>query len=219
MLIFTYLFGKLAGMPMEGTASYSIMVFAGLLPWQFFSSSITESSASLLSNQNLLTKVYFPRLILPASSIVTCFLDFLVSFLILAGLLIYYNYLPPAEIVLLPFLWVLMVLASLGPGLLLTALNVQYRDFRYIIPFIVQLGLFVSPVGLSSLVIPEQWKWIFYLNPMAGIIDAFRYCIIRDSANPFTQPYFYISLAVIFILVIVSIRVFRRMEKSFADLI
>ena len=219
MLVFTYIFGRLAKMPVDGIAPYSIMVFAGLLPWQFFSNSLSESSSSLVNNQSLLTKIYFPRLILPASAIVTCFVDFIISFLILALLFVYYNYLPPAQVFLLPVFFILLVLAVVGPGVYLTAMNVKYRDFRYIIPFIIQFGLFISPVGFSSNIIQEEWKWLYYLNPMAGIIDGFRYCIIHSAPNPFNSIYFFISMGVILLLLLISFVVFRRMERTFADTI
>ena len=219
MLVFTFIFGRLAKMPTGGEAPYAIMVFAGLLPWYFFSNAVTESSNSLVGNQNLITKVYFPRLIIPASSVITSFIDFLISFVILFGLFIYYGYLPPVTIFLLPVFWVFMFMASLGPGLYLTALNVKYRDFRYIIPFIVQFGLYISPVGFSSSIVPEQWKWLYYLNPMAGVIDGFRWCIVKNAPNPLLDYPFYISLAVTVFMMVLALYQFRRMEKNFADLI
>ena len=219
MLVFTFIFGRLAKMPLGGEAPYAIMVFAGLLPWYFFSNAVTESSNSLVGNQNLITKVYFPRLIIPASSVITSFIDFLISFVILFGLFIYYGYLPPVTIFLLPVFWVFMFMASLGPGLYLTALNVKYRDFRYIIPFIVQFGLYISPVGFSSSIVPEQWKWVYYLNPMAGVIDGFRWCIVKNAPNPLLDYPFYISLTVTVFMMVLALYQFRRMEKNFADLI
>jgi lipopolysaccharide transport system permease protein len=219
MIVFTFVFGRLANMPSGGTAPYTILVFAGLLPWQFFSNSLTESSNSLVGNQNLITKVYFPRLIIPASSVITSFIDFLISFVILLALFIVYQYTPPATIFLMPLFWIIAFAASFGPGLYLTALNVKYRDFRYIIPFIVQFGLYISPVGFSSTVVPEKWQWLYALNPMVGVIDAFRWCIIADAPNPLLSYPFYISLSVIIFFLWLSIYQFRKMEKNFADLI
>jgi lipopolysaccharide transport system permease protein len=219
MIVFTYVFSRLAHMKVEGAAPYAIMVFAGLLPWQFFSNALSESSGSLVDNEKLITKVYFPRLIIPASSVITSSIDFLISFVILLGLFIFYGYIPPVQIFIMPLFWVLAFAASFGPGLYLTALNVKFRDFRYIIPFIVQFGLYISPVGFSSNVVADKWKWAYSLNPMVGVIDAFRWCIIKDSPNPFIQYPFYISLSVIVFFLWLSVYQFRKMEKNFADLI
>ncbi len=219
MIVFTFVFGRVAKMQVDGNAPYPIMVFAGLLPWQFFSNALSESSNSLIGNERLITKVYFPRLIIPASSVITSFIDFLISFAILLVLFVVYGYVPPVEIFAMPLFWLLAFLASFGPGLYLTALNVKYRDFRYIIPFIVQFGLFVSPVGYSSSQISEDWRWAYSLNPMVGVIDAFRWCIVKDAPNPFLHYPFYISLGVIFLFIFLSIYQFRKMEKNFADMI
>jgi lipopolysaccharide transport system permease protein len=219
MIIFTFVFRNLAKMPATGNAPYAIIVFAGLLPWQFFSNALAESSNSLVGNERLISKIYFPRLIIPASSIITSFIDFLISFVILLALFIYYGYVPPVEIFLMPFFWILVVIASFGPGLYLSALNVKYRDFKHIIPFIVQFGLFISPVGFSSSVIPAKWQWLYALNPMVGVIDGFRWCIVKDAPNPLLHYPFYISLVVIVFFMGLSIFQFRKMEKKFADLI
>lgn len=219
MLIFTFVFGRVAKLDDQSTVPYSILVFAGLLPWQFFSNALTECSNSLIGNERLITKVYFPRLIIPASSVITSFLDFLISILILLALFMYYGYMPPMRIFLMPLLWVMVFFTSFGPGLYLTALNVKYRDFRYIIPFIVQFGLFISPVGYSSSKIPAEWQWLYSINPMVGVIDGFRWTIVKDAPNPFLHYPFYISLAVTIFFVILSIHQFRKMEKNFADLI
>ncbi len=223
MVVFTFVFGRVAGLAANSAAPYAIIVFAGLLPWQFFSNSLTESSNSLVGNQNLITKVYFPRLIIPASSVITSFIDFLISFGLLLIIFIVYGYRPPPQIFLMPIFWVLAFAASFGPGLWLTAMNVKYRDFRYIIPFIVQFGIFISPVGLTTQQvaerIPEKWLWVYSLNPMVGVIDAFRWCIVRDTPNPFITYPFYISLTVIILFLILAVYQFRKMEKNFADLI
>lgn len=219
MVVFTFVFGKLSNMKPGGNAPYAIIVFAGLLPWQFFSNSLTESSGSLVGNEKLITKVYFPRLIIPASSVITSFIDFLISFVILLVLFIVYRYMPPVTIFLMPLFWLMAFIAAFGPGLYLTALNVKYRDFRYIIPFIVQFGLFISPVGFSSVNVPERLRWAYGLNPVAGVIDGFRWCIIKDVPNPLLDYPFYISLAVCFFFMWLAIYQFRKMEKQFADLI
>lgn len=219
MAVFTFVFGRLAHMKVEGTAPYAIMVFAGLLPWQFFSNALTESSGSLVDNQNLITKVYFPRLIIPASSVITSSIDFLISFVILLVLFVAYGYLPPVQILFIPLFAILTFAASFGPGLYLTALNVKFRDFRYIIPFVVQFGLYISPVGFSSNIVPDKWKWAYALNPMVGVIDGFRWCIVQNAPNPMLRYPFYISLAMIFFFVWLAVHKFRKMEKSFADLI
>ena len=212
MVIFTFVFGRVAKMDTNIAVPYAIIVFAGLLPWQFFSTALTESSNSLISNTHLITKVYFPRLIIPASSVITSFIDFFISFLLLLVLFILYHYTPPAQVFFLPLFWLLLFLATIGPGLYLTALNVKYRDFRYIIPFIVQFGLFISPVGYSSSQIPGKWQWLYSLNPMAGIIDGFRWCIVADAPNPLYHYPFYISLSVILFFLWLSIYQFRKMD-------
>jgi lipopolysaccharide transport system permease protein len=219
MIIFTFVFGKVAKMDVQSVVPYSLIVFAGLLPWQFFSNALTESSNSLVGNERLVTKVYFPRMIIPASSVITSFIDFLISFAILLVLFVVYQYLPSARIFWMPVFWIMAFLASFGPGLYLTAMNVKYRDFRYIIPFIVQFGLFISPVGYTSAQIPEKYQAIYALNPMVGVIDGFRWCIVKDAPNPMLHYPFYISLAVILFFLGLAVYQFRRMEKNFADLI
>jgi lipopolysaccharide transport system permease protein len=219
MLIFTFVFGTVAGMKNNSAVPYAIIVFAALLPWQFFANALTESSNSLVGNERLITKVYFPRMIIPASSIITSFIDFFISFGILLVLFVIYNCAPPAEIFFMPLFWIIAFIASIGPGLYLTALNVKYRDFRYIIPFIVQLGVFISPVGFSSDVIPGKWQWLYSLNPMVGVIDGFRWCIVKDAPNPLSHYPFYISLGTALLLLWFAVYQFRKMEKNFADLI
>ena len=219
MVVFTIVFGSVAKMQSQSAVPYAIIVFAGLLPWQFFSNAISECSNSLIGNTNLITKVYFPRMIIPISSVITSFIDFFISFFILLVLFAFYGYLPPVQILYMPFFWILAFLASFGPGLYLTALNVKYRDFRYIIPFIIQFGLFISPVGYTTEQIPEKWKALYSLNLLVGVIDGFRWCIVKDAPNPFGSYAFYISLSVILFFAILSVFQFRRMEKNFADLI
>ena len=218
MIVFTVIFGKLAGLPSNGNAPYAILVFAGMLPWTLFAGALTEASNSLVSNANLISKVYFPRLIVPTATIVTAFVDFLVSFIIMLSLMVYYNYIPYWNICLLPLFIIMALLTSLGPALWATSLNVKYRDFRYVIPFIVQFGLYTSPVGFSSTVIPQEWRLLFYLNPMASVIDGFRWCIL-GSESPIYWSGFFISSAIISMFLWLGITQFRKMEKTFADLI
>jgi len=218
MLVFTLVFSRIAKLPSEGTAPYALMVFAGLLPWQFFSTSLAESSNSLIDNSNLISKIYFPRLIVPTASVVVSFADFLISFIILLGLMIWYQFLPGWQIFALPLFIALGFLASLGPGLWIASLNVKYRDFRYVIPFIVQLGLYVSPVGFSSSLVPEQWRLLYSLNPMVGVIDGFRWAILGGQAAIYWEGLL-LSCAVTVFFLWLGVRHFRRMERSFADLI
>ncbi len=218
MVVFTMVFGRLAGLPTEGAAPYALMVFAGLLPWQFFSTALAESSNSLIDNVNLISKVYFPRLIVPTAAIVVSFVDFLISFAILAGLMLWYQFLPGWQVLTLPLFVLMAFLASLGPGLWITALNVKYRDFRYIIPFIVQFGLYVSPVGFSTSVVPEQWRLLYSVNPVVGVIDGFRWAILGGESTLYI-PGFLLSWCVIVFFLWLGIRRFRGMEKRFADLI
>jgi lipopolysaccharide transport system permease protein len=218
MVIFTVIFGKLAKLPAPADTPYALLVFAAMLPWQFFSTALSESSNSLISNSNLISKVYFPRLIVPAATVVVAFVDFLISFAILIGLMLWYQFIPDWRILLLPVFVALAFLASLGPGLWITSLNVKYRDFRYIIPFLVQFGLYVSPVGFSSAVVPEQWRLLYSLNPMVGVIDGFRWCLLRGQPE-FQFSTFSISALVTLFFLWLGIRQFRRMEKSFADII
>ena len=218
MLVFTIVFGRLAKLPTDGAAPYALMVFAGLLPWQFFATALTEASGSLIGNANLIGKVYFPRLIVPTAAIVVAFVDFLISFAILVGLMLWYQYLPGWQILTLPFFVLMAFLASLGPGLWITALNVKYRDFRYIIPFIVQMGLYVSPVGFSTSIVPEQWRLLYALNPMVGVIGGFRWAILGGQ-TPLDPTSFLLGWTVILGFLWLGLRQFRRMEKRFADLL
>ena len=218
MLVFTVIFGRIAKLPSDGTAPYPLMVFAGMLPWSFFSSGLSAASNSLIGNSNLISKVYFPRLILPTATVVVAFVDFLISFSMLILLMAWYHYPPGWRMLLLPVFTLLAFLASIGPALWMTALNVKYRDFGHIIPFIVQLGLYVSPVGFSLSVIPEEWRLLYSLNPMVGVIDGFRWCILSGQ-SPVYLPGLAASVCVAAILLWFGINRFRKMEKSFADLI
>jgi lipopolysaccharide transport system permease protein len=218
MLIFTVVFGRIAKMPSNGIP-YPILVFAAMLPWQFFSNSLLEASNSLIGNTNLISKVYFPRLIIPAGTVITSLVDLLISAALLGILLIWFHFMPDWRLLTLPFFTLLAFLAALGPGLFLTALNVKFRDFRYVVPFIAQFGLFISPVGFSSDVIPEQWRLVYSLNPIVGVIDGFRWAICRGGTGEFYLPGFALSLVVIFLFLLLGIWYFRRTEKSFADVI
>jgi lipopolysaccharide transport system permease protein len=199
-----------------GGAPYALMVFAGMLPWQFFSNALSEAGNSLINNSNLITKVYFPRLIIPVSSVFTGLVDFFISFCILLLMFLWYGYGPDWKIVFLPFLIMLSFLCALGFGLFLAALNVRYRDFRYVIPFLIQIGLYISPVGFSSSVIDPSYRWAYSLNPMTGIIDGFRWCLLGD---PLHIDSFLISLIPVLIVALLGVKYFRRVERSFADTI
>ena len=218
MIVFTVIFSKVAKLPSEGSAPYALMVFAAMLPWQFFATSVSESSNSLIGNTQLITKVYFPRIIIPISSVITSMIDFLISFAILSVLMIYYRFSPTWNILLLPGFFLIAFITAMGIGLFITSLNVKYRDFRYVIPFLVQFGLYVSPVGFSSSVIPEQYRLLYSLNPMVGVIDGFRWAILGGESN-FFIPGFILSLCVTVFFIFIGIRKFRKMEKSFADII
>lgn len=218
LVVFTVVFGSIAKLPSEGTAPYALMVFAGLLPWQFFSTALADSSNSLIGNTSLISKVYFPRLILPTAAVVVSFIDLLISLVILFGLMLWYRFLPSWQILTLPLFVVMAFLASLGPGLWISSLNVKYRDFRYIIPFIVQVGLYVSPVGFSSSGVPEKWQFMYSLNPMVGVINGFRWAVLGNDSN-LSLSSLLISLTIIALFLWLGIRQFRKVEKNFADLI
>jgi lipopolysaccharide transport system permease protein len=218
MIVFTVVFGKLAKLPSVGTAPYAIMVFAAMLPWQFFATALGESSNSLISNSNLISKVYFPRLIVPAASVITSFVDFLITFAILVLMMAGYRYWPDWRILSLPLFMVIAFGAAIGAGLWLCALNVEYRDFRYIVPFIVQIGLYVSPVGFSSSVVPEQWRLLYSLNPMVGVIDGFRWAILKGD-SPLYWPGVLVSVALTLVLCLSGVWFFRKTERTFADVI
>jgi lipopolysaccharide transport system permease protein len=217
MVVFTVVFGHIAKLPSGGTP-YPILVYAGMLPWQFFSSALSECSNSLISNSNLISKVYFPRLIVPTSAVIVSFVDFLVSGMILLGLMAWFNFVPGWQILTLPLFIVIASAAAIGVGLWLAALNVKYRDFRFIVPFIVQFGLYISPVGFSSSVVPEQWQLLYSLNPMVSVIDGFRWAILGGNTAIYV-PGFMLSLALVVLLFISGIWYFRKTERTFADVI
>lgn len=218
MIVFTIIFGKLAKLPSEGNAPYAIMVFAAMLPWQFFANAFSEAGSSLISNASMISKVYFPRLIVPTSSVIVSLVDLLISALILAALMVWYGYVPGLRVLTLPLFVLVAFAAALGAGLWIAALNVKYRDFRYIIPFIVQFGLYVSPVGFSSSIVPEKWRMLYSLNPMVGVIDGFRWAILGGETTLY-WPGMALSLGLVALLLITGVIYFRRTEKTFADVI
>lgn len=222
MIIFTVIFGQLANLPSEGSAPYALLVLCGMLPWTLFSTALGEASNSLVTNANLISKVYFPRLIVPTAAVITAFVDFVISLVLLACVMAYYRFAPSWQVVFLPGAMLLALAASLGPGLYLTALNVKYRDFRYIIPFIVQFGLYASPVGFTSSVISDRWgdgwRMAWSLNPIVGVIDLFRWCLL-GGATPLYWPGLIISGAIVMAMLWLGVRKFRAMERTFADII
>jgi lipopolysaccharide transport system permease protein len=217
MIVFTVIFSGVAQLPSQG-APYPVLVFSAMLPWQFFSSALTDCSNSLINDSNLISKVYFPRLLVPISSVVVNFVDLLVSGMILLGLMAWFNFVPGWHILTLPFFTLLAFAITIGGGLWFAALNVEYRDFRYVVPFIVQLGFFVSPVGFSSNVVPEQWRLLYSLNPLVGIIDGFRWAILGGKAQLYL-PGFLLSIGVVLAILSSGIYYFRATERKFADVI
>lgn len=217
MIAFTLVFSKLAKLPSDGVP-YPILVFAALLPWQFFSNALSEASNSLVDNSNLLTKVYFPRLIVPTSSVIVSLVDFCISLGILALLMVWYGFAPDWRILALPLFFVFAFIASFGCSLWLAALNVKYRDFRYVVPFIVQFGLYISPVGFSSAIVPEKWRLLYSLNPMVGVIDGFRWGLLGGNAQIYWNGLLVSSLVAL-VIFLFGLRYFRNMERNFADVI
>ena len=217
MVVFTIVFSNLAKLP-SGGAPYPILVFAAMLPWQFFSSALSECSNSLIANSNMISKVYFPRLIVPTSAVIVSFVDFLISGIILIALMVWYQFIPDWRILTLPVFILIAFVAATGGGLWLAALTVEYRDFRYVVPFIVQFGLYISPVGFSSSIVPEQWRLLYSLNPMVGVIDGFRWAILGGNSTLF-WPGFILSLGLVLLLFVSGIWYFRKTERTFADVI
>jgi len=218
MIIFTVIFGVVAKLPTEGAAPYPIMVYAAMLPWFLFSSILSEASNSLVANSNLIGKVYFPRLIVPCATIVVSLVDFAVSLVLLVGMMAVFQFWPDWRVVFLPFFILLAILAALGPALFMTAMNVKYRDFRFILPFIVQFGLYATPVGFSSSVIPDEWRLLYSVNPMVGVIDGFRWCLLGGEADIY-WPGFALSVTLVFVFLFIGVSFFRKSERTFADLL
>jgi lipopolysaccharide transport system permease protein len=217
MVVLTLVFGKFGKMP-SGGVPYGILVFCGMLPWQFFSTALSESGNSLVTNSNLISKVYFPRLVVPASSVITSFVDFLISAGFLGVLMMGYRFSPSPNYVFLPGFILLAFAASFGAGLWIAALMVKYRDFRFIVPFIVQLGLYISPVGFYSDIVPAQWRLLYSLNPMVGVIDGFRWSILGGQ-HAIYWPGLAPSVVGVVFLVVTGIWYFRKTERTFADII
>ena len=217
MVIFSVIFGRLAKLPSSG-APYPVMIFAALLPWQFFANAMSQSSSSLIGSANIISKVYFPRLIIPVSSTISGIVDFLISFIILIGLMIWYGVPFRIHLLVLPLFFFVSFLAALAVGLWLSALNVKYRDVKYVVPFLVQTGLYVSPVGFISSIVPKQWRFWYTLNPMVGVIDGFRWAILGPNFEPYS-PGFLASLVILLLLLIFGAYYFRFTEKMFADII
>ncbi len=216
MVVFTLFFGKLAKIPSNGIP-YPIFYYAGLLPWMYFANAMTSTTNVMVQNQRVITKVYFPRLILPLSSVVSGLVDFAISFVVLIGMLIYYRVEPRVGILLLPVLLLLALGAALGAGLWLSALNAIYRDVRYVIPFLMQFWMFASPVVYPSNLVPARWRWLYNLNPMSGVIDGFRWGLTgRGEVNGF---YLLISCAAVLVLLFGGLVYFHRMEDTFADVV
>jgi len=218
MIVFTIIFGKLAKLPSDGDVPYPILVYTALLPWQFFANSLTECSNSLISNSQMVSKIYFPKLILPTSSVIVSLVDFTISFGILIAIMIWYQFVPAWTIILTPLFLLLVIMSALGIGYFIAALNVKYRDFRYIVPFIVQFGLYISPVGFSSNIIPAHWRFVYSLNPMVGVIDGFRWAILGMDVSMYF-PGLTLSIIITLLMFILGLRYFRKTELTFADFI
>lgn len=217
MVVFTVVFGNLAKLPSEGVP-YPILVFAGMLPWQLFANALTECSNSVVNNGNMISKVYFPRLVIPASAVIVSFVDFLISLAILVALMGWYRFTPGWQLLALPVFTILACAASLGAGLWLASLTVKYRDFRFIVPFIVQFGLYISPVGFSSNVVPPEWRLLYSLNPMVGIIDGFRWAVLGGNVQ-ISWPGFLLSMGMVVLVFVSGLWYYRKTERTFADLI
>jgi len=216
MVVFSLFFGRLAKVPSDGIP-YPVFTFCALLPWQLFANALTESSNSLVGNQNLITKVYFPRLVVPISAVLGGLVDFVIAFMILLGMMLYYGIVPGWAIVTLPGFILLAVMTALGVGLWLSALNVQYRDVRYTIGFLVQLWLFLTPVAYPSSIVPEKWRPLYGLNPMAGVVEGFRWALLGKSQPPGAM--LWVSVAVVIVILFGGLYYFRRMEQQFADIV
>ncbi len=216
MVIFSIIFGRLAKLPSEGIP-YPVFTFTALLPWQLFSFALTSSSNSLIESQNLITKVFFPRLIVPIASTIAGLVDFTIAFFVLLGMMFYYRITPQAYIWSLPLFLLLALASALAVGLWLSALNVKYRDIRYVVPFLAQFWMYATPVAYSSQLIPEKWQWLYSLNPMTGVVEGFRWALLGKSA--LNLPFLLLSAAVVLILLVSGLYYFKRVETGFADVI
>jgi len=218
MAVLTIVFGRLARLPTEGRMPYFLLVLAGMLPWFLISGILSQAAGSLVTNAQLISKVYFPRLLVPVASSVVVAVDFAISFALLLALMVACGVLPDSRLTFLPFFVILAVLAGLGPAFVLSALTVRYRDFRFVVPFVVQFGLYISPVGFSSSVVPEKWRLLYYVNPVAGVIDGFRWCLFAGHAHLY-WPGLAVGLAVVVLFLGLGVAVFRRTERTVADVI
>lgn len=215
MLVMVFVFGKIAKLP-SGGVPYPILVFSGILPWQFFSNSVTSASASLIGNREMISKIYFPRLIIPASNLIVNLLDFAISFGILFLIMSYYSFIPSLRMIFLPLFIILAAAISIGPGILIASLNVRYRDFAHVVPFLIQFGLYISPVAYGIEIVPEKWQLLYALNPIVGIINGFRWCIIGRNMVLY-WPALISSIVISAIILYTAIKYFRATEKTFAD--
>ena len=215
---FTIVFNKVAGLEAPGSIPYPLLVYCAMLPWQFFSTGLSEAGTSLIGNANLISKVYFPRLIVPTSALVTSLVDLLIMLGLLVLLMAGYGYLPDYRVLALPIFIILAFGAAFGTGVWLAALNVKYRDFRYVLPFIVQVGVYISPIGFSTGNVPAEWRLAYSLNPLVGIIDGFRWSLLRGE-SPLSWTSLSVSVAVTIMMCVIGVWHFRRTERTFADVI
>ena len=216
MVVFSLFFGKLAKVPSDGVP-YPIFSFTALVPWTFFANGLTQSSNSLVGSANLITKVYFPRLTIPIASVLSGIVDFALAFVVLLGMMLYYGIVPTVNVLLLPLFLLLALIASLGVGLWLSALNVEYRDVRYVVPFITQFWLFVTPIAYPSSLLREPWRTIYGLNPMVGVVEGFRWALLGTKTAP--GPLIAVSSIAALVILVTGAFYFRRMEKTFADIV
>lgn len=224
MVVFTIFFGRLAGVPSDGVP-YPIFSFTGLLPWGLFTKALSDAGRSMIANRSMITKVYFPRLVIPLASVLSGLVDFGIGFVVLIGMILYYNNLPGSEtqvtptiaVLTLPFFILLALITALGVGLWLSALNVIYRDINYIIPFLTQFWLFVTPIAYPSSLVPEKWRWLYALNPMTGVVEGFRWALLGVETAP--GPMLAVSTSISILVLISGLFYFRRMERTFADMV
>lgn len=224
MVVFTIFFGKLAGVPSDGVP-YPIFSYTGLLPWGLFAKALSDAGRSMVANRSMITKVYFPRLVIPIASVLSGLVDFAIGSVVLIGMIIYYNHIPipsaqitpTAAIITLPFFILLALITALGVGLWLSALNVKYRDINYVIPFLTQFWLFVTPIAYPSSIVPEQWRWLYALNPMTGVVEGFRWALLGVETAPGLM--LAVSSTVSILTLISGMFYFRRMERTFADIV
>jgi lipopolysaccharide transport system permease protein len=216
MLIFTIIFGRFAKLPSEGIP-YPVFTYCALLPWNYFARSLGDSSDSLVASSNLITKVYFPRLILPLSKVVAGLIDFSIAFIVLILMMLWYRIVPTAGLFLLPLFMLIAMISALGVGLWLTALNVKYRDVKFIVPFLTQFWLYASPVAYSITIVPPKWQWIYSINPMVGVVEGFRWALLGKA--PPNIEMLLLSFACVFVLLVSGLFYFKKMEQTFADIV